>query len=96
MAVSMKTDDDEAAVIRPDGLAGWLDRFVPPAVRVGGDPDALRRARLLVGGSYLLAAIAIFFIPLTWWSEGLTLNVGVLVFGMHRWERAMRIPGFGQ
>ncbi|MEO0720407.1 MAG: ABC transporter permease subunit, partial [Pseudomonadota bacterium] len=24
------------------------------------------------------------------------LLVGVLVFGMHRWERAMRIPGYGQ
>ena len=24
------------------------------------------------------------------------LLVGVLVLGMHRWERAMRIPGYGQ
>jgi len=22
--------------------------------------------------------------------------VGILVFGMHRWERAMRIPGYGR
>jgi polar amino acid transport system permease protein len=22
--------------------------------------------------------------------------VAILVFGMHRWERAMRLPGFGQ
>ncbi|MCB9597664.1 MAG: PAS domain-containing protein [Sandaracinaceae bacterium] len=77
----MRTEDDGAGAVPGDGLTAWLDRHVPATVKERGDPDALRRARLLVGGCYLIAGLALFFIPITWWSEGLTINIGVLVFG---------------
>lgn len=59
----------------------WIDRFVPASLRAVADPEARRRARLLVGGSYLISALALFFIPITVWSEGWTLNSLVLFSG---------------
>lgn len=71
----------DAVVPTTSAVVSWVDRFVPPAVRAGGDPDALRRARLLVAGAGLLTAIALFFIPPTLWSEGPSLNSAALLFG---------------
>jgi len=76
-----------AAEIVPMQLKGWVDRHIPESYRLG-DPDRLRRARVIV----LFCAVFLWYVPVPIAQNASLGNWGLVSFYASLWITLFFIP----